>query len=106
MLFKPPLTEGSPFTVRSFVAKALPQLLVIIYDIVAVPLEIPVTTPPLTEAIPVLLLLQLPPETTSLSAIAEPTQTAEEPVIEPAKGNGLMVTTLVSWCEPQPFVTI
>ena len=65
-----------------------------IYDIVAVPADIPVTIPlvkPITAAV-VLLLVHVPPPA-SVNAVVRPTHTLFVPVI--ADGNGLTVTAVI-----------
>ena len=53
----------------------------------------PPTVPELTVAIPVLLLLHVPPVVASLNPVVPPSQTVVVPLIE--DGNGLIVTVLV-----------
>ena len=73
---------------------------------VAVPAVTPVTTPRAdTDALPELL-LQPPNVPVVLSVIVDATQTTFGPLIVPAFGNGLMVTTLVAAAVPQLFVTV
>jgi hypothetical protein len=86
---------GNILTVIAFVAVVVPHELVTAYLIVSRPAVIPVTTPPETVAL-VLLLLHVPPVTTSVNMMAEPTHTPEAPVILPAFGNGLTVTVLTA----------
>lgn len=66
-----------------------------VYDIVDVPANAPVTTPvePTTVALP-LLLVQVPPAGPLLSVVLCPTHTLVLPVI--AKGNAFTVTTVVT----------
>jgi hypothetical protein len=99
---------GATFTVITFVAVALPQLVVTLYDIVAVPGIIPVTTPAvLIDATPEADELHVPPLAVLLNAIAEPAQTTELPVIVPATGVVLTVTATVPVAaHPVPFVTV
>ena len=57
------------------------------------PAETPVTNPVVpTVATDVLLLDQVPPAVALDKAMAEPVHTLVAPVIEPAEGNGLIVT--------------
>ena len=73
----------------------------------AVPNATPVTTPVLlTEAIEVLELLHVPPETLSDSGVVEPAQTVVVPDILPAVGKGLTVTDDVALAVPQLLVTL
>ena len=74
---------------------------------VAVPADTPVTVPVLpTVATVVVVLLQAPPVVASLNPVVDPAQTVAVPVIVPADGNGLTVTTLVAAAVPQPLVTV
>ena len=59
-----------------------------------------------TVATPVAVLLHAPPEVVSLKPVAEPAHTVAEPVMVPADGNGLTVTTSVAAAVPQPLVTV
>jgi hypothetical protein len=63
-----------------------------VYVIVAVPPEIPVTTPVDEPTVPmaVALLLHTPPDVVQPSVVVLPTQTVAVPVID--AGNGLTVT--------------
>ena len=60
----------------------------------------------LTEAIAVLALLHVPPETLSDSGVVEPAQTVVVPEILPAIGNGFTVTVAVALAVPQLLVTV
>src|SRR6201994_4239 len=73
---------------------------------VAVPADTPPTVPPLTVATPVAVLLHVPPVATSTRVVADPTHTVVVPVMDPATGDGLIVTTCVDATLPQPFVTV
>ena len=74
---------------------------------VIVPADTPFTLPdPSTVATPVAVLLQAPPEAVSLKPVTELTHTVAVPVIVPADGNGLTVTTSVAAAVPQPLVTV
>ena len=74
---------------------------------VAVPAATPVTTPVLaTVAIPVALLLHAPPVVPLVNVVVPPAHTVAVPVIEPALGKGLTVTTLVTTALPQLLVTV
>jgi hypothetical protein len=65
--------SGNGLTKTDLVAKAVPQLLDMAYEIIAVPAVTPVTVPPVTLAL-VLLLLQAPPPTVSVNSIELPGQ--------------------------------
>ena len=74
---------------------------------VAVPADTPVTVPVVpTVATVVAVLLHAPPVVASLNPVVEPAQTVAVPVMVPADGNGLTVTTLVAAAIPQPLVTV
>ena len=74
---------------------------------VAVPADTPVTMPVVpTVATVVAVLLQVPPVVASLNPVVAPAQTVAVPVMVPADGNGLTVTTLVAAAVPQPLVTV
>ena len=73
-----------------------------------IPGATPVTWPELqihVVAIAVLLLLQVPPTVTSASAIAEPAQTLDGPVIGATTGRGLTLMALVTLAVPQAELT-
>ena len=73
---------------------------------VAVPEETPVTTPVLpTVATAVLDDDHTPPPEGSVRVIVLPAQTDDVPVIEPAIGSGLTVTTCVATTLPQLLAT-
>jgi hypothetical protein len=74
---------------------------------VAVPAEMPVTTPPLvvTVAIAVLLLLHVPPGVALANVVAPPIQTASVPVIG-VVSTKLTVSVLVAVAVPHPVVTV
>ena len=93
---------GSGLTVTATEDAAVPQLLVTAYDMVAVPAAIPLTTPKgFTVAILVAVELHTPLIVTSESDIVEPAQTALAPVMAPATGSGLTVTTTENAAVPQ-----
>ena len=73
----------------------------------AVPADTPVTTPvELTVALLVEELLQVPPAVPEADkAVIAATQTPEAPVMDPADGVTLTVTTLVAVAAPHVFVT-
>ena len=68
------------------------------------PVVTPVTTPPLTVAL-ALLLLQAPPVMALPRVTVLPTHTVVAPVIAPALGEGLTVIAFRAVSVPQPFVT-
>jgi hypothetical protein len=91
---RPAVTE---LTVMVFVAVALPQSFVTVYDIRTVPAASPFTVPvPSTVAMPVEPELQVPPGVQLESVIFAFTQTLPGPVIVPASGNGLILIITVA----------
>ena len=98
---------GNGLTVIVLVAVALPQMLVTVYEIIAVPAATPVVIPvEPTVAIPVALELHTPPVVELLSVMVEPAQTADAPVIVPAVGAVITLTDLVATPIPQLVVTL
>ena len=74
---------------------------------VAVPCATPLTSPDeFTAAITVEDEFHTPPVTASASAVAEPTHTVPVPVILPATGSELTVTTTAAADVPQLLVTL
>lgn len=74
---------------------------------VDVPGVTPVTIPVLAiVAMPVELLLHMPPPVASVKLVVAPVHTVAVPVILPAFGNGLTVMVEVALALPQPFVTV
>ncbi len=74
---------------------------------VAVPAATPLTIPVLpTEATPAAELLHAPPVVALLSVVVLPAHTLAVPVILPALGNALTVTTLVVLALPQLLLTV
>ena len=74
---------------------------------VVVPEMRPFTEPEaLTVATAVLVLLQTPPVAASVNADDEPAHTVVVPLMKPAAGNGLTVTTWAAATVPQLFVTV
>jgi len=93
------LAAGVVFTVIGNITK---QPAGNVYDILGVPAVTPVTTPVLpTAATPELLLLHVPPDVVSVSAVVVPVQTVLLPVI--ALGDGLTVIVVVVK-QPVPIV--
>jgi hypothetical protein len=98
---------GSGLTVTICVATAVPQLFVTVYDIIAVPADMPVTIPVvLAIAMPTAPVLQIPPLAELLNEVVLPAQTVAVPVMVPASGSGLTVTICVATAVPQLFVTV
>ena len=88
---------GAGFIVTTTEDALTPHELVIEYDIVAVPVAIPVTTPiELTVATPVAVELQVPPVIALERAVVAPTQAVCVPVMGPALVPGLTVITVVA----------
>lgn len=88
--------EAGTSTDMIFVAVAVPQLFVAVYDIVVVPAAMPDTIPDVpTVATDVLLLLHEPPEVVLARVMELPTQPADGPVMLPADA-AITVTTLVA----------
>jgi alpha-D-ribose 1-methylphosphonate 5-triphosphate synthase subunit PhnH len=74
---------------------------------VAVPAVMPVTLPvEPTVATLVEPELHIPPPEPSVTLIIDPAHTLKGPVIVPASGNGLTVTTVVALALPQLTVTV
>lgn len=98
---------GSGLTVTIMVSFAVPQLLVNVYDIMALPPETPVTTPVAeTVATVVLLLLHVPPVVVLPSEVVALWQTMGAPVIVPADAAGVIVTNMVSAIMPHELVNV
>jgi hypothetical protein len=98
---------GKGIIVTVWVAVAVPQLLLTVYDIAVVPAAKPVTIPVLpTVAIDGPEDDHVPPEIASVSVIVLPAQTVDGPVMTPALGEALTVNTFVAATLPQPFVTV
>ena len=75
---------------------------------ITVPAATPPTTPVVlfTVAIAALLLLQVPPLTELVSAVLEPIQTVDEPLIVPAVAAEVIVTATVAIPVPHAVVTV
>lgn len=100
--------SGEGLTVTIFVAATVPQLLLTVYDIVLVPGATPVTIPvnePMV-AIAVFTELHNPPPAASLKVVVVPGQAVNIPVMVPASGVALTVTTMVAAAIPQLLFTI
>ena len=98
---------GDGLTVTTLDAASVPQLLVIVYEILVVPAEMPVTTPN-ASTVPLagFTLLHTPPAAASERVVVAPTQTVNVPSTAVAFGNGLTVTILVAVAVPQLLVTV
>jgi hypothetical protein len=98
--------DGSGDTVIYAVAMAIPQPLVTVYDIIAVPAAIPVTTPDVsTLAVAALLVLQVPPVTVSTIVLVADSQTDVEPVMKPSYGVVTTATAMVEVAVPHEELT-
>ena len=118
MVVAPTHTVAAPLTVPAFGkvitdiladAVAVPQGVIEVYIMFALPVAIPVTTPVVgfTEATPVLLLLQLPPEGPVLLNVAVALiQTVAAPLTVPAFGSGFTAINCVALLVPQLLVTV
>ena len=95
---------GDGLIVTVLLTVAAPQELITIYSIVSIPEDTPVTNPPDTMALP-LVVLHKPPEEASAKVIVEPVQTIDGPEIVPGLGNGFIVTRREAVAVPQTFVT-
>ncbi len=99
--------EEVPFTDTTSVAADEPQALAITYDIVALPVAMPVTTPALlTVATLVFVLYHAPPPVALARADVPPMQTVAVPVIEPSDGVVFTVIAFVAVAVPQPLETV
>ena len=93
---------GEGMIVIPAVVNAVPQPLVTVYVIVALPEVTPVISPVvLTVATAALLLLHVPPVVVLLKVILAPWHTDERPVIVPDAGFGLTLSVAVVMAEPQ-----
>ena len=99
---------GTVFTVNMAHAEVLPQVLVLVYFMVSVPLVSGVTTPPVEMvAIPVLTLDQAPPAVASVSDVVEPKQRLRVPEIAAGTaGAEFTVIDLVADALPQLLVLV
>ena len=100
--------DGDGFTVIPADVLAVPQPVVTVYVMVALPAATPVITPVVefTVAAAVLLLLQLPLVLPLLvNVVDKPAQTAAAPVIVPAFGSAVTVTDCVADEFPHTFET-
>ena len=97
--------NGNGLMVMIFVALAVPQALETTYNIVSVPTLTPVTSPPVTVALP-LLAVHIPPVAGSVKEMDAPVHTMEAPLIVPATGKLLMVIAFVADAVPHALVTV
>ena len=89
--------SGNGLTVIISVALKVPQLLLTVYDIVAVPAVMPVRLPvEPTVAMLVEPELHIPPPEPSVTLVIDPAHTLKRPVIVPVSGNGLTVTMAIA----------
>ena len=66
----------------------------------------PVTVPPVTVAL-ALVLFHMPPVTASASVMLDPAHTVDGPVINPADGSDVLTSTArVAAADPHAFVTV
>ena len=73
----------------------------------AVPVALPLTTPPVvTLAIALLLLLQVPPLTVEVRVLVAPVQMAVVPLMVPADAAGLTVIACVAVAVPHALLTV
>lgn len=88
--------DGNGFTVTVVVAIAEPQELVIMYEIVVLPADTPVTFPEASiVATPVAEELQVPPVAASESVVELPEQSVVVPVIVPAEAPEALTVILI-----------
>ena len=109
MLILVAVIVGGLLTIIDFVALDVPQLLVMVYFMVAVPDPTAVTTPvpEFTVAIAVLLLLQLPPVIPLLvNEAVVPAQAVAAPLTVPALGAAFTVINFVALKVPQLLVMV
>ncbi len=98
--------KGMAETVTVAVATLVLQLLVIVYDMAAVPVAIPVTTPDAeTVATAVFALLHTPSAMLSLSAVTASGHMVVIPEMTPASGSGFTCTVNVVIAVVQILVT-
>jgi hypothetical protein len=100
----PPIVAGNGFTVTTSVT--VQPVTGAVYVMVAVPAETPVTMPDVPiVAIPVLPLLQEPPEVVSLSVVVAPWHMVGVPVMAPGSGS-MIIVTLPVILEVQPVAVL
>jgi hypothetical protein len=94
--------SGLALIVTALVATSEPQPLVTVYDMSTEPAAMPLTTPAAdivaTEGSE---LSQVPPLVVLLSVMLLPVQTTDGPLMVPAAGSGLTVTSIVAFAVPQ-----
>jgi hypothetical protein len=96
---------GNVFTVTTFAAATVPQLLVTEYLIVSIPADIPCTIPLKTVA-DALLLFHTPPVIASVNVMLSWAHTLAAPLIAPASGNGFTAMLAAVEALPQLLLTI
>jgi hypothetical protein len=97
---------GAGFTLSSKVVAAVPQVLVMVYDMMVVPPATPVTTPvPDTVAAVGLVLLHTPPAVAFDRAVNVPAHIVPGPMMVPAFGERFTVTVCIAATDPQLLVT-
>ena len=97
---------GTPLTVTTCVAVAVPHDPEAIYFIVSIPKDIPFTTPPVVTVAWLLLEFHVPPVAASVKVMLSPEHTVEAPVIVPALAGVPMVMTWLSADVPQLLVIL
>lgn len=99
--------SGSPVTVTTELALAMPQLLDTRYTIFAIPAPMPATFPEAsTVAIAAASVLHSPSLTVLLSAVDVPAQRLAAAVIVPASGSAFTVATAVAVVEPHSLPAV
>ncbi len=99
--------EGIGSIVIVNVERVVPQPFDIVYDILVVPAERPVTIPDeLITATDRLLLLQPPPVVVLVIGVVAPIQIWSSPDNVPALGSGFIVSAIVEYALPQLLVTV
>jgi hypothetical protein len=94
--------SGTGLTLMVVVAAAVPQLLLTVYAITALPVPRPDTTPVAeTEATAGLADDHTPPGAASVSVMVDPVQTLVGPEMLPAAGSGLTVIVVAADAMPQ-----
>jgi hypothetical protein len=98
---------GNALTDTTIVAAIVPQLLVTVYDMVVVPAAIAATIPVVEPIVATAVFtdVQTPPLVALLKVVLPEGHTVAVPVIVPAFGEGLTVTTIVAAAVPQLLVT-
>lgn len=100
------VVDGTVITVTSIVSVAVPQALLKEYEMIAVPVVTPNTTPYPTVAMESDELLQVPPVPVVVNAVTPPIHNVPLPEIVPDTGATLTVTACVAMAVPQPLVAL